>query len=162
RGSWLIWTSLGATAFASQLADGAGWSLAMLGVQTLSMAFVLLLSLSFGVGGVGRLDLSLMAGAALGVVGWALFSEPTVATSCVVVADAAGFALMLPKTWTDPRSETCSTYSLASASGLLSVFAVGALDASLLIYPVYFTMANGATAGLITWRRRAVPVAEAA
>ncbi|HEX5259825.1 MAG TPA: hypothetical protein VFW18_00005, partial [Gaiellales bacterium] len=33
RGTWLIWSALGATAFASQFADGASWSLAMVGVQ---------------------------------------------------------------------------------------------------------------------------------
>ncbi len=124
--------------------------------RPLSTLPVFLLSLAFGVGGIGRVELCLLGGAGLGLVGWVFLRDPAVATSCVVVADAAGVALMLPKTWRDPRSETCSTYSLAAAAGVLSVVAVGTLDLSLLIYPVYFAVVNGATAALIVWRRRAI------
>jgi hypothetical protein len=48
RGTWLIWSALGATAFASQPADGATWSLALVGVQTVMMALILVLSIRFG------------------------------------------------------------------------------------------------------------------
>jgi hypothetical protein len=156
RGAWLVWSGLGATAFASQLADGASWSLAMLGVQTISTTLVLLLSIRRGTGGVGRYELTLMGAAGLGVVGWLLLENPAVATSFVVAADLAGFGLMLPKTWRDPWSETLSTYALASAAGVCSAAAVGGLDASLMLYPAYFAVANGAAAALIQSRRRAV------
>lgn len=156
RGTWLVWSVLGATAFASQLADGASWSLAMVGVQAVSITLVLLLSIRRGTGGVGRYDLTLMAAAGLGVAGWLLADDPAFATAFVVAADSAGVALMLPKTWRDPWSETFSTYALASASGVLGAFAVGALDASLVLYPAYFAVANGTTAALIAARRRAL------
>jgi hypothetical protein len=156
RGTWFIWSALGAIAFASQLADGGAWSLGMVGVQTASTTLILILSLRFGMGGVGVYDLCLIGVAGLGIVGWAASSQPAVATLFVVIADAAGVALMLPKTWRDPWSETKSTYVLASASGVLSAVAVGALDASLLLYPAYFAVANGGTAGVIAHRRRAV------
>jgi hypothetical protein len=156
RGTWLIWSTLGATAFASQLADGASWSLGMVGVQTVSMTLVLVLSIRFGMGGVGLYDLCLIGAAGLGIACWAISSQPAVATMFVVVADAAGVALMMPKTWRDPWSETQSMYVLASASGVLSAAAVGAIDASLLLYPAYFAVVNGGTAGVIAHRRRAI------
>ena len=78
------------------------------------------------------------------------------ATVCVVVADLIGVALMVPKTYRDPWSETLSTFALASLSGVLAVGAVGALDASLLLYPAYFCAGNGALALLIWWRRAAL------
>jgi hypothetical protein len=159
RATWLIWSALGATAFASQLADGAGWSLAMVGVQTVSMTLVLLLSVRFGMGGLGRCDIGLVALAGLGIVGWAIADEPVIATICVVAADLAAVGLMVPKTWRDPWSETLSTYVLASASGALSAAAVGALDASLILYPAYFAVANGATALLIAARRSSLSTA---
>lgn len=159
RGTWLIWSALGATAFASQLADGAGWSLAMVGVQAVSMTLVLVLSLRFGTGGVGVYDLCLISAAALGIVGWVVSAQPEVATLCVVGADAAGVALMLPKTWRDPWSETLSTYALAGAAGVLSAASVGAMDVSLLLYPGYFAVANGATAAVIAYRRRTISIA---
>jgi hypothetical protein len=154
RGTWLIWSVLGATAFASQLSDGATWSLAMVGVQTVSITLILLLSIRRGVGGASRLDLTLICIAGLGIVGWAVTDEPVVATAFVVFADAIGVGLMTPKAWRDPWSETLSTYVLASASGVLSTAAVGTLDASLLLYPAYFAIANGAIAVVIASRRR--------
>ena len=153
RGTWLIWTVLGATAFASQFADGATWSLTLVGVQTASMTMVLLLSIRVGVGGASRADLSLIALAGLGIVGWAVSSEPVVATLFVVVADMIGVLMMLPKTWRDPWSETTPTYVLASASGLCGAVAVGEIDASLLLYPSYFVVGNGAIAAVILHRR---------
>jgi hypothetical protein len=158
RGTWLIWSVLGAIAFASQLADGASWSLAMVGVQTVSMSLIFVLSLWFGIGGVSRFDLTLMGVAGLGIVGWAVSAEPVVATAFVVVADAVGAVLMLPKTWRDPWSETFSTFALAGGSGFLSAVAVGALDGGLLLYPVYFGVVNGGLAALIAYRRRALAV----
>ena len=75
--------------------------------------------------------------------------EPIVATACVVVADLIGATLMLPKTYRDPDSETLATYALASLAGLLAAGAVGAPDISLLLYPIYFCLVNGAIAVLI-------------
>lgn len=156
RGAWLVWSTLGATAFVSQLADGATWSLALVGVQTILMTLVLALSIRRGTGGVGRYDLTLMSAAGLGIVGWLLSDDPAVATSFVVAADLAGVVLMLPKTWRDPWSETLSTYALASAAGVFGAAAVGGLDASLVLYPAYFALANGAMAAVIASRRRAI------
>ena len=128
----------------------------MVGVQTASMTLILVLSIRFGTGGVGAYDCSLIGVAGVGIACWAVSSEPAIATLFVVVADAAGVALMLPKTWRDPWSETQSMYVLAGASGVLSAAAVGALDASLLLYPAYFAVVNTGTAVFIARRRRAM------
>ena len=92
----------------------------MVGVEAASTLLVFTLSLRFGMGGIGRYDLCLTGAAVLGVSGWAISSQPVVATACVVAADAVGVALMLPKTWRDPWSETLSTYALAGTAGVLS------------------------------------------
>ena len=156
RGTWLIWSALGATAFASQLADGGSWSLLMVGVETVSTMLVFTLSLRFGTGGIGICDVGLTSAAAFGIVGWVVSAEPVVATTFVVAADAVGVALMLPKTWRDPWSETLSTYLLAGIAGVLSAAAVGAMDVSLLLYPAYFAVANGGTAAIIGYRRKTI------
>jgi hypothetical protein len=156
RGTWLIWSSLAVVALASQLADGAEWSIVMVAGQALATGLIFLYSIRCGEGGLSPLDMTLIAIAALGVVGWLILSEPVVATACVVVADTLGVAMMLPKTWRDPASETLATYVLASAAGFLSMFAVGALELSLLLYPVYFFVANGLIAVVIVLRTRAV------
>jgi hypothetical protein len=89
-----------------------------------------------------------------GVIGWIVADEPVIATACVVAADLIGAAMMVPKTYRDPGSETLATFALASLSGALATGAVGTLDPSLLLYPVYYCLANGALAVLIRQRRR--------
>jgi hypothetical protein len=154
RGTWLIWSSLALVALASQLADGAEWSVVMVAVQALATGVIFAFSIRRGEGGLSPVDITLITIAALGVMGWLVFSEPVVATACVVAADTLGVAMMLPKTWRDPASETLVTYVLASAAGLLSTFAVGAIEASLLLYPAYFFLANGLIAVVIVSRRK--------
>ncbi len=74
--------------------------------------------------------------------------------ACVIAADLSAAAMMTPKAYRDPYSETLSTYALASVGGALAAGAVGALDVSLLLYPLYFTLVNAAMALLIATRRR--------
>jgi hypothetical protein len=152
RATWFIWSMLAIVALASQLADGATWSIVMVATQAMVTTLVLLLSIRHGEGGLSPLDLTAVAIATLGVLGWFVFSTPVIATACVVFADTLGVALMLPKTWREPSSETFTTFALASAAGLLSALAVASLDASLLLYPVYFFVANGLIASIIVIR----------
>jgi hypothetical protein len=85
-----------------------------------------------------------------------LADQPIVATACVVAADLLGAAMMAPKAYRDPHSETLSTFALASLSGALATGAVGSADSSLLLYPSYLCLVNGAIALLIHERRRDV------
>ena len=87
------------------------------------------------------------------MIGWIVADEPVIATACVVAADLIGAAMMVPNTYRDPGSETLATFALASLGGALAVGAVGAPDLSLLLYPVYFCLVNGAIAVLIHHRR---------
>jgi hypothetical protein len=111
------------------------------------------LAIRRGEGALGAVERVMLAVAAGGVVGWLVAGEPVVATACVVAADLIGAAMMLPKTYRDPESETLATFALASVAGAFAAGAVGRLDASLLLYPGYFCVANGAIALLIVSRR---------
>jgi len=155
RGTWLIWGVLGVVVCLSQRADGASWSLVMAAVQALTTVIIFVLAIPRGEGGLSRVDAIMIAIAAGGVTGWVVADEPIVATACVVAADAIGVALMVPKTYRDPDSETLTTFALASVAAVLAAAAVAEPDPSLLLYPVYYCLANGLLALLIV-RRRAV------
>jgi hypothetical protein len=155
RGTWLIWGVLAIVVCLSQRADGASWSLVMAGSQAVLTAIVFVLAIRRGEGGVSRLDALMIAVAVGGLSGWMLADEPLVATACVVAADSIGVALMLPKTYRDPDSETLVTFALASLAGVLAAAAVAAPDPSLLLYPAYYCVANGLIALLIVRRRAA-------
>jgi hypothetical protein len=154
RGTWLIWGSLAVVALASQRADGAGWSLVMVAVQAVATLVVLGLSFTRGEGGLSGPELAMLVIAAAGLVGWRYSANPLLATSCVVLADAVGVGLMIPKTWRDPGSETPVAYALAGLSGVLGGLAVGSLNYALLLYPAYFATANGLIALIVVARRR--------
>ena len=156
RGSWLIWTVLSIVVFASQLADGGTWSIIMVAAQAVITGLVFVLSIWRGEGGVSRADITIMAIAGLGVVAWAVSSTPVVATIATIFADMLGIALMTPKTWRDPRSETFSTYVLGGVSGVFSALAVGSLDISLLLFPIWIAVASSAIATTIAMRRSRV------
>ena len=155
RGTWLIWSVLAIVVCLSQRADGASWSLLMVATQAFLTCLVFLLAIGRGEGGMSTSDAILIAIASGGVIGWIVAEEPIVATCCVVAADLIAAAMMIPKTYRDPGSETLATFAFASLSGTLAAGAVGTLDVSLLLYPIYFGVVNGALAILI-YHRRAV------
>jgi len=157
RGTWGIWGVLGIVVCLSQRADGASWSLVMAAVQAVLTSLIFLLSIRHGEGGLRLTEVVMIALASAGVTGWVLADEPIVATACVVVADLVGVTMMVPKTYRDPGSETAATFALASLGGVLAAGAVGAVDLSLLLYPVYYCLANAAILVLIHHRRARAP-----
>jgi hypothetical protein len=153
RGTWLIWGVLAVVVCLSQRADGATWSLVMAGAQAVLTGLIFALAIRMGEGGLSRADAILIAIAGGGVAGWIIVDEPIVATVCVIAADLIAAAMMVPKVCRDPGSETLVTFVLASVGGALAVGAVGTVDASLLCYPIYYCLVNGAIALLIHHRR---------
>jgi hypothetical protein len=153
RGTWLIWGVLAIVVCLSQRADGASWSLVMAAAQAVLTTLIFLLALRMGDGGLSAADGLLIAIAGAGVAGWLVAEEPIVATACIIAADLIAAAMMVPKTYRDPHSETLVTFACASAGGALAAGAVGMADVSLLCYPVYYCLVNGAMALLIHHRR---------
>jgi hypothetical protein len=156
RGTWLIWGVLAIVVCLSQRADGATWSLVMAATQAVLTGLIFVLAVRRGEGGLSSAELLMIGVAGVGVAGWIVADEPIVATGCVVAADLIGASMMLPKTYRDPESETLTTFVLASAGGALAAGAVGVVDASLLLYPFYYCVVNGAIALLIHQRRHAL------
>ncbi|HSS57329.1 MAG TPA: hypothetical protein VLK59_04930 [Solirubrobacteraceae bacterium] len=153
RGTWFIWGLLAIVVCVSQRAEGASWSLVMTGTQAVLTGFIFVLAIRRGEGGLTAADGILIAIAAAGMVGWVLVDEPIVATACVIVADLIAAAMMVPKVYRDPGSETLMTFVLAGIGGALAAGAVGAVDASLLCYPIYYCLVNWALALFIHQRR---------
>jgi len=125
----------------------------MAATQVVLTCLVFLLAIRLGTGGVSARDSVLIAIAGAGVVGWLAVDEPMVATAGVVAADLIAAGMMVPKTWRDPGSETLSTFALASLGGVLAAGSVGSLEPSLLLYPTYYCVVNGALALMIHYRR---------
>ena len=161
RGTWFIWGMLAIVVCVSQRADGASWSLVMAGTQAVLTSLIFVLAIRRGEGGLGATDGMLIAIAAGGMAAWVVVDEPIIATACVIAADLIAAAMMVPKVYRDPGSETLMTFALAGVGGALATGAVGATDASLLCYPIYYCLVNWAIALLIHHRRVALGVSPA-
>jgi hypothetical protein len=155
RGTWLIWGVLAIVVCLSQRADGASWSLVMAATHVVLNTAIFVLAIRLGTGGVNATDTLMITVAAAGLAGWLVADEPIVATLCVVAADLIAAAMMVPKTYRDPHSETLSTFACASLGGGLAAGSVAAIEPALLLYPIYYCLVNGALA-LLIGRRRAV------
>jgi hypothetical protein len=156
RGTWLVWAVLAVVVYVSQRADGASWSLLMAGAQALLTSVIFVLAIRRGEGGLSTTDAVLTAVAGAGVAGWIILDEAIVATASVVAADLLAAAMMAPKTYRDPDSETLASFVLASLGGALATGAVASADPALLVYPLYFCAVNAAIALLIHRRRVAL------
>lgn len=142
RASWFIWSVLGSIAFASQFAEGARFSLWMTGVQTLGVLVIFLFSLRRGEGGLTRRDIIALIVAGIGLVLWHFTRQAAYALFLVILADAAGSALTVIKSYEDPGSETLLAWIFASLGGVFAALAVGKWSFILLAYPVYIFLAN--------------------
>ena len=159
RSTWTIWTTLAFVVLASQWASGARWSLALVIGQAAACTVIFVLAMRRGVGGVTPVELVLLGIAALGIAGWQIADDPIIATCSVVTADLIGMALMLPKTYQSPGSETPSTFAIGAVSTLFALAAIESLAPALVIYPAYILVADVTLVTLIVLRRRALAVA---
>jgi hypothetical protein len=154
RGTWLVWSTLGAIACLSQRAGGASWSLGLSAGAFLLDSLVFALALRSGAGGLDGAEPALLGVAGAGVAAWIVGGRPLVATGGVIVADFVAAAMMAPKAYREPRSETLVTFAGASVGGALAAAAAGTGDPELLVYPAYYCAVNAALAALIAVRRR--------
>lgn len=142
RASWFIWTVLGFIAFFSQFAEGATDSLWLTAGQTFAVFIIVVLSIKYGVGGFTKRDMRALIGAGIGLILWYITSEPAWALFFVIIIDGIGTSLTAVKAYSDPASETLSTWIMSGTSGILGALAVGAFNPILLAYPLYIVVAN--------------------
>lgn len=142
RASWFIWTVLGCIAFFSQFAKGATDSLWLTAGQTFAVFIIVILSIKYGVGGFTKRDMRALIGAGIGLILWYITSEPAWALFFVIIIDSIGTSLTAVKAYSDPASETLSTWIMSGTSGIFGTLAVGALNPILLAYPLYIVVAN--------------------
>lgn len=142
RTTWFIWSVQGIVAVVSQAQLGAHWSLWFAGLSAAGNISVLLLSLKYGVGGWQKLDAAALVIAVVGVVISVIAKAPLIALIGVVIADLAGTVPTLKKVYRLPDTETSITWFALGTSALLAIGSVGTFRWSLLIYPLYYALAN--------------------
>jgi hypothetical protein len=137
RVSWLIWSLEYTVLFLAQFAKGATNSLWLVGLQLLGVLLVSTLSLRYGVGGLDRRKIVLLACVALALILWYVTKNASVALCISLVVEASGVVLTAIKVYKQPDSETLAMWWLVGIAGVLGVPAVGRTTASILfVYPI--------------------------
>lgn len=157
RTSFLIWAVLGVIAFITQLAKGATWSLLLPAGDTLAVLLIFILSFKHGIGGFSKTDKGALLLAGLGLILWYITKEPLTALLITIFVDAIGTFITFKKTIQEPHTETFSSWLLACLGGLFAALAVGRISFSLLVYPVYIFLANGAVDAAIIIGKKSKP-----
>lgn len=147
---------LNGIAFSAQVAAGARWSLLLTAASAAAIALIAILSVKFGYGKFHRKDLISIIVAIIGVMIWALTSQPIIALLIVITIDIVALWLTLAKTWKAPHTETLIAWVCAAGAGILGVLAVGDYDIAKLIYPIYIALGNSLLVFEIIYRRRAI------
>lgn len=153
RATWFIWLVLLTIAFVAQVFEGGTWSLITTAVDWLGVLIIFILSIKHGVGGTSKMDIGALIGAGIGLVLWYLTSDPLYALLITVFIDFLGGWLTIVKTYKDPYSETWYAYLICGTGGFLGVIAVGELNFSLMLFPLWIGLLN-ATIGIISITRR--------
>lgn len=142
RTTWFIWSVLLAIAFFAQLSEGATWSLFLTAGDFIAVFTIFILSIKYGVGGATRFDIATLISACIGLFLWYITDEALIALSITIFIDFLAGMLTVTKTYRDPFSETSLTYMMCAFGALLSVFSIGSLSFSLLIFPVWIFLIN--------------------
>ncbi len=142
RMTWLIWSGLGITAFVSQAALGATWSLFFSGLDLLGSVIILGLSIKYGVGGLSFNDKLAFVLAVIGILASLIAKQPVIAILGVVLADVSAAVLTWIKVWRDPGSETTISWLLFATGGVCSLFLIRPWSWALAVYPLYLAVAN--------------------
>ena len=141
RFSWLLWTMLSATYFASALSTGGG-VLFTFG-ELVGPGLIFLVSLKYGVGGKSRFDLVSLVIALVAFVLLFVASNVLFGLILALVVDGIGFMLTARKLAKDRSSEQKMPWLLYSLGGLLAIFGLQTFSVENLLFPIYIVISCG-------------------
>lgn len=126
RSTWIIWTSLSIVLAAAMYQKGA------LNGQVATYAFADLcivgLTMRYGVGGMSKLDIFCLLGAASGIALWWKTSDATYALVISLVVVMIGTVPTFKKTWYQPELEDSTTWIISLIATGCQVAAIPSWD----------------------------------
>jgi hypothetical protein len=158
RATWWVWLAIDIIAFAAQVGAGSTWSLLMTGAGIVSIGLIAFLSLSYGYGRLQYRDIISLVGAAGGIILWKLTKDPLFALVIIIIVDLLAVWLTVAKTWKAQHTETLISWVLSGFSAILGLLAVGKLNFTQLLYPVYASAVCGLMVWIIIYRRKGLLV----
>lgn len=143
--SRIVWLLLAANGFAGVLlGDGSRASVVLSAIFLTGNALVCLASIFKGTRTFGKTEYVCSALLILSGLVWVFFDAPLINLSVTLVAHFIGGIPTLKRVWVEPSSESTGFWSLFFIASLLSVFASPFTSVSAIVFPLYFTLWDGA------------------
>lgn len=140
--TWLIWTITQTTAVAGIIHGGGGWGALNLTIGTFLVFLIFLFSLKFGSKDITKSDTIILIVALLAILVWWQLDQPLIAIFMVSGIDALGYIPSFRKSYSEPWSETLSSWLLFSSSNIFALLALNEYNLLTTTYLITITTAN--------------------
>lgn len=157
RGSRVIWTTLAVVALYSQYSAGGTDSLWLTVALFVCGIVTSLLSITRGEYGMTARDIHIYLMTFIVVLVSVIYKNPLLSLTMVVFIDGGAQYLTARKVIEEPYSESMASYVIGATGAILAIPAVGEINITLLLYPVYLVLSQFVVVGIMYKRRRFAP-----
>ena len=140
--TWFVWSIVSCVTFFGGLVKGAGWGALPTGAAEVFTIIIFLFSLKYGFKYIEKRDTYFLVIALLGLIPWALTSDPTISVIIVVTIDVIAFIPTLRKTSRHPHSETPTLYSMNVTRHMLTLLSLSSYNIATTLHSIAMIFTN--------------------
>lgn len=155
--SWIVWSTLTGIGCLASFSLGETTVGILLAAATLATLSVVVFGLRYGYVAFTWLEWGCLAGAAFGLLVWAVTRDALLAVFITVIVDFIGAIPTLVHSWHKPYEETWRFFAISAVAAFFGLLALTSFTVSSLPYPLYLTAMNAFIALVILWRQRVIP-----
>jgi hypothetical protein len=152
--TWLIWGTLTAIAFVSQIVGEAGPGAWVTGFTALVCLVIAGIAAFDGERNITRVDWLALAGAGVALIAWFLTRGPLLAVILITIIDEIGFVPTLRKSYYRPHEETVSTFFMSGFKWVLGLVALERFTVTTALFPLSIVLASWLFVVMLLVRRR--------
>ena len=152
--TWLVWSIVSAVTFFGQVVKGGGIGSIPTGVAEAFTIIIFFFSLRYGFRDIAKRDTYFLIAALLGLIPWAMTSDPTLSVITVVSIDIVAFIPTLRKAWHRPKSETFTVYAMNVLRHILTLFSLDAYNIATTLHSITMIVTNSLMTLFIVARKR--------
>lgn len=152
--TWLIWTITQGTAVFALWYGGGGWGAVELTIGTFLVFIIFLFSIKKGTRNITKSDTIILFVALLSVIVWWKLDNPILAVIMVSLIDLFGYIPSWRKCWSNPYSETLSTWVLFAIGNIFAILALNEYNILTLTYLITIIIGNIILVSISLLRRK--------
>jgi hypothetical protein len=137
--TWLIWTITQGTAVSAIWFGGGSWGALSLTIGTIFVTIVFLFSLKYGTKNITKSDTVILIAALCAILIWWQLDAPLISVMMVTIIDAVGYMPSFRKSYSEPWSETATTWGIFAVSNIFAILALSEYNFLTTAYLVVIT-----------------------